>query len=239
MKNKKMLLFILLLILTLLVSSTTAFADTKTSTPGDSKTNDISMPLKDIYGPETKQRPDLDKSGKVSPLTYYNIRLWTPSYSQNDSQWASNIMQTTGQTISNAGCLVTDVAGIDYFYGQSSSTPAWVNTNLGNNACPLVWSALANLPGNYIKGVSTNINNPTRVQFCSIAVNAITSSNPKPVLLSYNRSGRSHWLLVTAVSGDGTQLWHFGCIDPLNGSYNNLNDVVGTQALLQVAVLSR
>ena len=66
---------------------------------------------------------DLDKSGKVSPLTYYSTYLAVPRYSQMDPTWSSEIMQTCGKTIYNAGCLLTDVAGVDHFYGQTSSTP--------------------------------------------------------------------------------------------------------------------
>lgn len=241
MKAKKSLAILLSAILVLVLSSATVLANPSTN-PSSSVTNSnqpkdtLSTPLPNIYGPETQQR--VASSGKAQqPLTSYSIYLNVPKYNQNNY---SDIMQTAGLTIANAGCLLTDCAATAYLYGQTSSTPPWLNTEMGNSACPLYWSALSDASGGYITGVDTNINNPTASQLCTIMFNAITNYNsPKPVLVSYYRTTSSHWLLVNALYGDGTHISDYGCIDPLDGNYHNLYDLINGHQLLQVAVLGR
>ena len=45
-----------------------------------------------------------------------------------------------------AATLKVGIASIDYLYCQTLSTPKWLNTQLGNNADPLIRCALPNLP---------------------------------------------------------------------------------------------
>jgi hypothetical protein len=244
--NKK---FIFLLVVSLILTlSTTAFAatsDTTSTTTSDTnaaisdQSNIMTMPQKDIYGKETRPRTDLNASGGISPNTYYSIYFTVPKYCQQN--YPNVYMQTRNKSIAAEGCALTDVAMVEYYYGQSLSTPPWVNTQMGNYADPLYWSLVpSRLPGSYIGSLDTFINNPTVTQLTNICFQSFNYG--EPVIVGFNRDNdpnRPHWVLANALYGDGTHMADYGCIDPYDGQYKNLYDVIGSQQLIGIAVFGR
>ena len=86
--------------------------------------------------------------------------------------------------------------------------------------------------------MDTFICNPSLQQFYTYAPVALSAG--KPVILGYVKpTGRTHYVLITALYGNGTDLSQYGCIDPYDGTYKNLVTVAGGRPLYRMAIYKR
>lgn len=85
--------------------------------------------------------------------------LTVEHYYQSGEVWSSDIMQTQGKTIQNAGCCLTSFAMIQRYLGGIYN-PRGVNQQMGNSACPFDYSIAENVFGltisNYKRGIVTD-----------------------------------------------------------------------------------
>jgi len=221
--------FAIILLVGLVVSSIGTLA-----VPKQPEVIDFTMNTPDIYG-DVARTADSRIRLLLPP---YNINMPVPAFSQNDLAWKNDLMKTENQTIGNAGCALTSSTMVAAYYGKNTN-PKIFNTDMGNYACPLYWTEVANRGGSgYISGINTLINYPSLSTFFSYAQVAMEQN--RPVVLGFvQTSGRTHYVLVKAVYGQGTSLMDYGCIDPNTGSYRNLVDVVGSQPLYKLVIYNR
>ena len=119
-----------------------------------------------------------------------------PLYKQCDSRWGSDKLGTSGQTICQAGCLMSSVAMVIADCGRSiggaQATPKTLNTFLRNN-------------GGYVSGnlFVWGAVNSFGLGFVGKAYNSNDIQNHfrqgRAVILNVNNGG--HWVLVTGISG--------------------------------------
>lgn len=218
------------LLISLMISSLSTIAFAKQQPP----ITDYTDNTPNIYGDIVKTAESRIRINSFN----YNINMSVPIFGQRNSAWASDLMKTANLTIGEAGCALSSSAMVAAYYGKSTN-PQIFNVAMGNDACPLVWTQVANKGGSgYISGINTLISNPTLNQFFSYAQVAMEQN--KPVLLGYIKpSGNTHYVVVKAVYGQGTSLSDYGCNDPWTGAYSNLYDTVGSQTLYKIVIYNR
>jgi len=146
----------------------------------------------------------------ISSNLNWNIWLPIPALSQRNPGWANEVMQTCGQTIGNAGCLLTSATMVFQFYG-SSKNPKQVNACMGNKACPWYFAEGAdNCSEN--KAAFLGLYNSTYDNF----IWALSRGYP-PIL-----EVGGHWVVIYGVSGSGTQDSHYYIVDPWDGQSKSL-----------------
>ncbi|MBI3734308.1 MAG: hypothetical protein HY259_12770 [Chloroflexi bacterium] len=149
------------------------------------------------------------------PDAYYNINLGVYAFSQNDSRWKNNTMQTCSLSIGSAGCVLTSAAMVFKYYGAQSKDPGQLNTCMGNSACPWYWASGAN-----------NCSESKATWYNSYAFDYSTLAwsldNGWPAILELANGGNTHWVVIKSLIGDGTQDSQYGIIDPWDGQAKNL-----------------
>lgn len=151
----------------------------------------------------------------ISSNLNWNIWLPIPALSQNNPGWANEVMQTCGQTIGNAGCLLTSATMVFQFYG-SSKNPKQVNACMGNEACPWYFVKGADSCSEN-KAAFLGIYSPTYDNF----VWALSQGYP-PIL-----EVGGHWVVIYGVSGSGAQDSHYYIVDPWDGQSKSLASYSG------------
>jgi hypothetical protein len=151
----------------------------------------------------------------LSPNGFLDIWLYVPRFRQTDPAWSANVMQTCGQTIGNAGCLLTSAAMVFKYYGATSKNPGQLNTCMGNNACPWQFASGAN---NCSESKAT-WNNLYGFNYSTL-VWALESGWPP--ILELTSGGNTHWVVVNAVRGDGLSDGNYSISDPLDGTVKGL-----------------
>jgi hypothetical protein len=146
----------------------------------------------------------------------WNIWLPIPALSQRNPGWANEVMQTCGQTIGNAGCLLTSATMVFQFYG-SSKNPKQVNQCMGNKACPWYFAEGGDNCSES-KAAFLGIYSPTYNNF----IWALSQGYP-PIL-----EVGGHWVVIYGVSGSGTQDSHYYIVDPWDGQSKSLASYSGT-----------
>lgn len=156
---------------------------------------------------------------ELSPEILWSIWLSVPRYSQNDSRWANDVMQTCGRTIGHAGCLLTSATMVFRYYG-SSMDPGQVNSCMGNDACPWVHRVGADRCSQH-KAKWYNFFSPSYNTFIWAL------SEGYPPILELTKPGRTHWVVLYGVSGSGLQDSHYWIIDPSDGRTKSLTSYTG------------
>ncbi len=130
-------------------------------------------------------------TGPTTPTTSCNA----PIFTQWDSRWGNDIMQTAGQTITNDGCLLTSATMLADYYGASQEDPGAMNSCLGGGADPLTWSDVPPC------AVNTNFIQ-LNTGFSWATLNSQLAQG-FPVILGVTwNTGGTHWVLV--VAGDNS-----------------------------------
>jgi len=174
---------------------------------------------------------------------YVNITLSVTRFSQNDSQWKNDVMQTTsstctGCTIGGQGCLLTSASMVFRYYGCAYVTPKVLNSNMGIYACPFYYERAA---GYSCGGASWY----GLYSFTYLRMVSYLNSGWPPILcLEKYVSGvrKTHWVTVKKVQGDWELSSSYWVNDPWNGQEVNLADLMtagGWTACVQLAVYSR
>jgi hypothetical protein len=136
------------------------------------------------------------------------ILLSVPFFSQNNSAWKNNVMQTCSQTIGQAGCALTSTAMVFKYYGALNKNPGQLNTCLGNSACPISWSVAAN---------SCSEDKAFYVDSWSFSYDKLQSmlSTDRSPILKLAKGDATHFVVVR--SGSGTSPSNYSINDPWDG----------------------
>ena len=162
-----------------------------------------------------------NKTGYVSneflesqALAYPSISLSVPSYKQYDSRWASLTLGSSGQTISQIGCLTTCMAMSESYRTGVTKTPATIrNTVSYTSDGSMYW------PSNYSTSTGSN--------YLTTAYNRLKSGKPTLIGLKNNYGGQ-HWVLIIGYKGSNTlSASNFKVHDPAS-SKTILSDVMTT-----------
>jgi len=155
------------------------------------------------------------KAPVLSPKALLDIYLYVPRFSQKDPAWSGLVMQTCGETIGSAGCLLTSAAMVFKYYGAINKNPGQLNTCMGNNACPWIFAAGAGCSED--KAAWYNLYGFSY----STLVWALESGWP-PILELTKSDGGTHWVVVNAVRGDGLSDSNYTISDPIDGTVKSL-----------------
>jgi len=169
-------------------------------------------PLRLDYAPEIKSPSEIPAvNGDPTPL---GVNLYVPYFSQCDSSWRNNVMQTCGYTICQAGCALTSTAMVFKYYGCNTN-PATLNTCLGNYACPIYW---------YTASSSCSCGKASCDGKYSFSINGMRNAlnAGKPVILEVVRDGSTHWVVVREYRNTGSYYSDYYINDPCYGTYRCL-----------------
>lgn len=111
-----------------------------------------------VKGPVAVEPPILPEpleAPMLSPLAIHDIRLDVPRFSQNDSAWKCNIMETCHKPIGlcppqwteedAAGCVLTSAAMVfKKHYRMIKKNPGQLNACMGDKACLFDWEYASN-----------------------------------------------------------------------------------------------
>lgn len=133
-------------------------------------------------------------------------------FSQNDPEWANDVMQYCGDTIGTSGCAVTSTAMVFRYYAVETS-PRTLNQCLGSSACPLAWSTAASDCSSH---KASWLGSPG----FSWGTMESELSSGRPPILDLNCGSYHHF--VTVVSGGGTSYSGYTINDPWDGQVKSL-----------------
>jgi len=191
------------------------------SISGSALADEVISEAPGVKGPLNAETPIIQsEEPPITPTAILDIDLPVRRYSQNDSKWSEEEMQTCGDTIGKSGCALTSTAMVFTYYGAKSKDPGQLNTCLGNNACPIVWSyAATNCSENKAKFKGKYSYKLSKL------VEALEDGYP-PLVEIYNpNTDRTHWVVVRKVYGKGTSETEFSVNDPWDGNFKRLSDV--------------
>ena len=197
----------------------------------DPQTEDVPMPgySREFYGQAPGTSEQIAEETKVLHLQdapyvqlsneiQWSIYLPVPRYSQRDSRWSGNNMETCDLTIGGSGCLLTSASMVFRYYG-SSKHPGQVNTCMGNSACPWVFADGAGCSDNRATWYGLFSNNYSTFIW--------SLSEGYPPILELVGGGSTHWVVIYAVSGSGLQDSDYYIIDPWDGYAKSLTAYTG------------
>jgi LysM repeat protein len=156
------------------------------------------------------------KTGQENPSLYY--------YSQLNPSWANVRLGYSGYTISEVGCLITDIAMVGKYYGYNIN-PASIAENPGNFSGPLFnWNGLGifnvdplgNLYGGYVNWSEVN--------------SELLSGHPVIVSIDYDY----HYVLLTSILSNGEYVMN----DPARGSGLIFNNYYSTSSVTQAILFT-
>lgn len=163
---------------------------------------------------------DVVGDGKVGIQSILNISLPVLPFSQHDTQWKDDIMETDGLSIDSYGCALTCVAMVFRYFGVSTN-PGILNEDLGNYACPIYWYQAAPYGSDGKARLVTFDDSPSDADVINGTVGALQDDNP--VIVGFIKpGGGTHFVLIKSVIGDGLSWDDYGVIDPNGGTYTNL-----------------
>ncbi|MEM0334754.1 MAG: hypothetical protein QXU94_05145 [Thermoplasmata archaeon] len=167
----------------------------------------------------------------------YNVYIPTTHFYQKDEKWKDDIMEWRGQTLGDAGCIVTSFAMNMRSYGRQTD-PKRANIDMGNSSNPFVWNDAPNKAGWGLVYLDTLEWDASREVFYNIALNALLDG--VPVIVGYEQatSNRPHYVLVNYLYGTGYNLSDYWVTDPDSSSSSliRLSTLVGDRPLRNVAV---
>lgn len=146
---------------------------------------------------------------------YYDLNVLR--YSQNDTLWKTQVMQTCGRTVGSAGCALTSSSMVFRYWGATSKNPSQLNTCLGTHACSLDFTYAANncSEGKAVYWGSTSFDYYTMLLYLSV--------DYPPIIWYYKEStDSSHYCVVKQVSGDYEQASSYWVNDPFDGTLRSL-----------------
>lgn len=218
------LLLILVILLTAVAQPSLSLAQVlnSTSTASNLQPTPTPTPMLELAPgveyPVAVEEPILPKpvmAPKLSPLVLLDIWLNVPRFSQNDSAWKNDVMQTCGMTIGQAGCALTSASMVFKYYGANNKNPGQLNTCMGDKACPFWWSYGA---GHCSEGKAIYIG----YYGFSYSTLVWALESDRPPILKLTKSGNTHWVVVNAVHGDGLSPDDYRINDPWDGINKNL-----------------
>lgn len=216
--KKNLLLLVSSLLLVMVIGLNVSFASE----------NDIKLDvdMENVYG----ECYVLDDKESITPQSLLNINLNVTKYSQGDSRWSGDYMETEHLTIGRAGCALTSTAmAVDYL--GISTDPGIFNQDMGNYACPIYWYEVPDRGAHGTVDLDTYIASPSYSEFYSTARTALEYG--RPIILGYNKTtGGTHFVLVKSVLGYGNSMSDYTCIDPNGGYERNLDDVLQASSSL-------
>ncbi len=153
---------------------------------------------------------------------YVYVSLSVSAYSQKNSLWSSDTMETTtpstcsGCTIGSSGCLLTSVAMVFRFYGHSE-TPATLNEDMGIYACPFYFFTADDYSG----GTATFYDDDGGLwSFSYYNLVSFLNAGWPPVVEHERWDGtnwRTHWVCFKKCDGDWEAASSYWLIDPNGG----------------------
>jgi hypothetical protein len=176
--------------------------------------------------PEINKYLDGERADKslIGTRATFNISLPVLPFSQLDSDWAYETMDTDGDYIKDSGCALTCVAMVFKYYGANTN-PLILNNDLGDYACPIHWYEADNLGSDGNANLIVYDDSPTSTDVMNTCVNALEDGYP--VVLGLEKSsGITHYVLVKSLIGSGTSWQNYGVIDPYGGNTNNIQNLL-------------
>lgn len=155
-------------------------------------------------------RTETDKDPEAAQqLISQALPCAVPVFNQNNY---SNVMQTCGYTIAQAGCALTSSAMLLKYYGVNTDPPT-LNTCLGNAACPLYWGSVAS---SCSEGKVSLVG--ARHLFSYAAIDQDLAAGKPVIVWVKTSSGGTHFVVVTG--GSGQTPGGYTINDPSGGSTN-------------------
>jgi hypothetical protein len=161
----------------------------------------------------------------IGSKSTFLISLPVQPFDQEDEDWATEIMETCGKSIKEAGCALTCVAMVFKYYGTNTN-PSILNNDLGDYACDLHWYMADDLGSDGNADLIVYDEFPTSTDVMNTCVNALEDGYP--VVLGLMRNGKAHYVLVKSLIGSGTSWQNYGVIDPLGGGTNNIYNLLNS-----------
>lgn len=161
--------------------------------------------------------------GKNARLQREVFTISITRFSQTDSAWMNDIMQTKGDTIGESGCYLTSFAMVaNYFKPSAGYNPKTINILIGNAACPFYRETAGDRAGleilNYCQGTSAIYN-----------LNDFVSGSmvmDRPVIIGLIKSnGETHYVVARGYSVTTEEIY---ILDPGSSSTNTLSTYLNT-----------
>jgi len=184
--------------------------------PGVKGPVDVEPPL----NPDPKDAPDLSSKALL------NISLNVSRYDQTDYD---DEMETCDETIDDAGCALTSAAMAFKYYGATNKAPDQLNTCMGDDACPFVWTA----------GPSCSEGEATYIGYYNFSYSTMVWAleDSRPPILKLENGSDVHWVVVYSVYGDGLSADDYRINDPYGGSSKNLSSYTNNGWSLEKIVI--
>ncbi|SDN57124.1 C39 family peptidase [Acetanaerobacterium elongatum] len=183
----------------------------------DFNDNDYAIENKKAYdlGKSIQQR-DFSRLGIFSIISPQSYRfLAVTHYYQDDSEWASDIMQPAGYSIADGGCALTSFAMISSYLGDYH-TPRTMNIALGNKACPFLRDSAASQFGYTILNSLSAPSNSTAV---TTSIGCIALGRPVFICLRKGTTSNYHWVVAYGYNDNSVMI-----LDPEGDwDYSNLS----------------
>lgn len=116
-------------------------------------------------------------------------------YSQIDPRWRNTKINGCNSTIGSVGCALTSTAIVTSKYYNPNKTPAQMNYEIGNNACPMQWSFAANKYGYNLSYLQVR---PSDEEYNKVQITGALH-NGKPVIVGLTELGtnRTHFVVAS------------------------------------------